>query len=65
MNYLDVGDCVFYVEHGPNDTGTVIAVSRIAADPRVLYTVQWDNDDETDLYQSSQLEFVDRDTSDE
>ncbi len=55
---MNVGDKVYYVENGPDDTGRVVSTSTENHRDRtvVWYTVQWDDEESTrDQYTLSQL----------
>lgn len=58
---MKVGDRVFYRDNGPDDQGTIIALT---GNPRYPYTVKFDNIEyggmvpEPDDYMTEQLELV-------
>lgn len=59
---MDVGSRVYYIDEGPEDTGTVIGVKR-SDDHLTQFWVHWDTEDEApsqdnDWYAKSQLEEI-------
>lgn len=49
---FNVGDRVYYIDNGRDDTGTVCCIQRGVT---VLFGVDWDHNDEDDVYMASQL----------